>query len=83
MAVSPQPPGADIRLAGYETFGAKEMIVVYADSATDVGQLHFKFALVGSKHKDYYLRNLSANEEGYVKQGIYREFEESIIVRGL
>ncbi len=75
--------GADVRLGGYETFGSKEMIVIYADSATDDGQLHFKFSLTGTKLKDYYLRHLSVNDEGYAKDGIYRDFEEPVIVRGL
>ena len=75
--------GAEVRLGGYETFGSKEMIVIYADSATDNGQLHFKFSLAGTKHKDYYLRYLSVNDEDYAKNGIYRDFKESVIVRGL
>lgn len=72
--------GADIHLAGYETFGSKEMIVVYAISEVDGEKLHFKFSLVGTKHKDYYLLNFRTNGDGFSKNGIYRDYEKSFIV---
>ncbi len=75
--------GADIRLAGYEIFGSREMIVVYADSETSDGRLFFKFSLAGSKHKDYYLRYLEISDAGYGKDGLYRDFRESVVVEGV
>ena len=74
---------ADIHLVGFETFGSREMIVVYANSETDSGKLFFKFSLTGTKTRDYYLLDFSTNDSGFVKKGIYREFEESIVVRGV
>ncbi len=75
--------GADISLTGYETFGAREEMVIYADSATGSGRLHFRFSLAGSKHKDYYLLSYDLSDTGFDTRGIYNEYEEPIIVTGI
>ena len=41
--------GADIRLSGYETFGARDVIIVYANAETDDASVFYKFTLVGTK----------------------------------
>jgi len=74
---------ADIRLTGYETFGSKEAIVVYANSEIDDGKLYFKFILVGTKVKDYYLLGLSINDSDFDKKGIYRDYRQSIVIKGV
>jgi len=75
--------GADIHLVGYEVFGPKEVIVVYANSEASEGKIHFKFSLVGTKTKDYYLINLSTSDSEFRKIGIYREYDPSIIIQGV
>lgn len=75
--------GADIRLVGYETFGSREMMVVYAISQKDDEKLHFKFSLVGTKHKDYYLLNFTTGDDEFSKDGIYSDYETTIIVQGV
>ena len=75
--------GAEIRLVGHETFGPEEVLIVYAESVTSNGSLHFKFSLVGTKHKDYYLINFDVNDVGFPKKGIYREYGKSIIIHGV
>lgn len=75
--------GADIHLAGFEVFGAKEAIVVYANSEVSEGKIYFRFSLVGTKTMDYYLINFSANDSAFGKKGIYREYEQSIIIQGV
>ena len=75
--------GADIRLAGFEITGSKEKIVVYANSKTSEGEIYLKFTLTGTKHKDYYLFNLSINDSGFTKNEIYKEYRQPIVVKGL
>lgn len=75
--------GADIHLSGYETFGSREMIIVYADSETDGKKLYFKFSLAGTKNKDYYLLSFSSGSEEFGKEGVYRNYENSIIIDGV
>ena len=75
--------GADIRLVGYEIIRSKEAIIVYANSRISEEKIHFKFILAGTKHKDYYLLNLSTNDSGFNKNGIYKEYRQSIVVKGV
>ena len=75
--------GADIRLAGYEVFGPKETIVVYANSKPGDGKMYFRFSLVGTRSRDYYLLNFSTSDSVFGKKGIYREYGESIVVKGV
>ncbi len=75
--------GADIRLVGYEIIRSKEAIIVYANSKISEEKMHFKFILAGTKHKDYYLLNLSTNDSGFNKNGIYKEYRQSIVVKGV
>ena len=75
--------GADIHVTGYETFGAEETIVVYANSDISAGKMYFKFVLVGTKPKDYYLLNLSINDSMFDKTGIYRDYGQSIVIQGV
>jgi len=75
--------GADIRLIGYEIFGSEEVIFVYASSDVSDGKMYFKFALVGTKYKDYYLLNLSVNDSGFDKKGIYKDYGKSIAIQGV
>ena len=75
--------GADIHLVGYEVFGSKEAIVVYANSDASEGKIYFKFSLVGTKTKDYYLMNLNTKDSEFSKIGVYREFDPSIIIQGV
>ena len=75
--------GADIRLLGYETFGSREMIIVYAISERDNKELHFKLSLIGTKLKDYYLLDFKTGTDDFGKDGIYRDYEKSIIISGV
>jgi len=75
--------GANIRLVGYEIFGPVETIIVYASSEVSEGKMYFRFILVGTKSKDYYLLNLDVNSSEFSKKGIYKEYGESILVQGV
>lgn len=75
--------GADIKLAGYEVFGPKETLVVYANSKPNEGNMYFRFSLVGSKSRDYYLSNFTTSDSVFSKKGIYREYGQSIVVEGV
>jgi len=75
--------GADIRLVGYEIIRSRESIIVYATSEIGEEKMHFKFILAGTKHKDYYLLNLSTNDSGFNKNEIYKEYRQSIVVKGV
>jgi len=75
--------GAEIRLVGYEIFGPVETIIVYASSEVTEGKMYFRFILLGTKSKDYYLLNLDINDSEYSKKGIYKEYEQSILVKGV
>ena len=75
--------GADIRLVGYEIIRSRETIIVYAFSKISAEKMHFKFILAGTKHKDYYLLNLSTNDSEFSKNGIYKEYRQSIVVNGV
>lgn len=75
--------GADIRVTGYETFGAKEAIVVYANSDISAGKMYFRFGLVGTRPKDYYLLNLNINDSEFDKTGIYKDYGQSIVIQGV
>jgi len=75
--------GADIRVTGYETFGADEAIVVYANSDVGDGKMYFRFGLVGTKPKDYYLLNLNVNDSNFDTTGIYKDYGQSIVIQGV
>ena len=75
--------GADIRLVGYEIFGPVETIVVYASSEIGEEKMYFRFILVGSKSKDYYLLTLDINDSGFDIEGIYKEYEQSLVIQGV
>ena len=74
---------ADIQLLGYEVFGPVETIFVYAKSQVGEGKVYFRFILVGTKTKDYYLLNFDINASEFAKKGIYNEYEQSIIIQGV
>jgi len=75
--------GADIQLLGYEIFGPVETMIVYASSQVGEGIVYFRFILVGTKTKDYYLLSFDINASEFAKKGIYSEFEQSIIIQGI
>ena len=81
FAMRSKNSGADIRLVGYETFGSKETMVVYAISEKDDEKLHFKFSLVGTKHKDYYLLDFSIKDDEFSKDGIYINYDSPIVIQ--
>ena len=70
-------------MIGYEIFGSKEAIVVHAKSETSEGDVYFRFSLVGSKTRDYYLLDLNTDDSEFSKQGIYREYRQPVIVQGI
>ena len=82
-SIREQNQGADIRVLGYEVFGPVETIFVYANSEVDEGQMYFRFILVGTKTKDYYLLLLDTSDSEFAKKGIYSEYQQSIIVQGV
>jgi hypothetical protein len=82
-SIRKQNQGADIRLLGYEIFGPVETIVVHASSKAGTGNLYFKFVLVGTKSKDYYLLNLETRNSEFSKKGIYRNYGQAIVVKGV
>ena len=75
--------GADIRLVGFEVFGPKEMLIVYANSKTSEAEMHFKLTLTGTKNQDYYLLALDVADSAFATTGIYREYPESIVIEGV
>jgi len=75
--------GAEIQLTGYETFGPREIIVVYAGSQIEDERVFYKFTLVGTRPKDYYLLDLGISDSRFDKIGIYREYLQSIVVKGV
>ncbi|MFT5114268.1 MAG: hypothetical protein ACI8P9_003604 [Parasphingorhabdus sp.] len=75
--------GADIQLAGYEVFGSVEVIAIYANSTRGVGNIFFKFVLVGDKTRDYYLLNFETSDYPFSKEGIYREYGQMISIHGV
>ena len=75
--------GAEIRVNGYEVFGPRNLIVVYASSAPGDGHLYLRFALIGTKTEDYYLLNLNIDSAEFEKEGIYRDYNEEITVKGV
>ena len=78
-----QNQGADIQLRGYEVFGPVETIIVYASSQVGAGEMHFRFLLVGTKTRDYYLLSLDTSDTEFAKKGIYNEYEQAIIIQGV
>ena len=75
--------GATIQLQGYEVFGPVELINLYANSETSSGKIYFRFVLVGARSSDYYLLNLDIDESDFKKEGVFREYQQSISVKGL
>ena len=75
--------GAEIHLDGFEFFGPVEAITVHARSQNSTGTTWFKFMLVGTKTKDYYLLDLKTSTSEFTKEGIYRKYERSILVQGV
>jgi hypothetical protein len=82
-SIRQQNQGADIRVVGYEVFGPVETIFIYANSEVDVGKTYFRFILVGTKSKDYYLLTLDTSDSEFPKKGIYGEYEQAIIIQGV
>lgn len=83
FALREQNQGADIQLNGYEVFGPVETIFVYASSAVGEAKMYFRFILVGTKTKDYYLLKLETSDSEFTKKGVYGEYEQSIIIQGV
>ena len=75
--------GADIKLDGFEFFGPVEAITLHASSQNSAGKTWFKFMLVGSRAKDYYLLELKTGDAGFAKEGEYREYSPPIIIHGV
>jgi hypothetical protein len=82
-SIQAESKGADIHLIGYETFGTEEIFQIYATSENSDRKLHFRFALVGTKSKDYRLYNMSFNDKEFEKKGIYKEYAKSNIIGGV
>ena len=82
-SIRQQNQGADIQLRGYEVFGPVETIIIYARSQVGAGKMHFRFILVGTKTKDYYLLSLDTSDTEFAKKGIYNEYEQAIIIQGV
>ena len=82
-SIRQQNQGADIGLLGYEVFGPVETMIVYASSQVGAGNMYFRFILVGTKTKDYYLLSLDTSVSEFVKKGIYSEYEQAIIIQGV
>ena len=75
--------GADITLDGFEFFGPVEAITLHASSQSSTGEIWFKFMLVGSRSKDYYLLDLKTADATFAKEAAYREYAQPIIVHGV
>jgi hypothetical protein len=75
--------GADIKLDGFEFFGPVEAITLHASSQSSAGKTWFKFMLVGSRSKDYYLLDLKTDDAEFAKKGKYREYAQPIIIHGV
>ena len=75
--------GADISLDGFEFFGPVEAITLHASSQSSAGETWFKFMLVGSRAKDYYLLDLKTGDTEFAKEAAYREYAQPIIIHGV
>ena len=75
--------GADISLDGFEFFGPVEAITLHASSQSSTGKTWFRFKLVGSRSKDYYLLELETGDAAFAKEAAYREYEQPIMVHGV
>jgi hypothetical protein len=75
--------GADISLDGFEFFGPVEAITLHASSQSSAGKIWFKFKLVGSRSKDYYLLELESGDTAFAKEAAYREYAQPIVIRGV
>jgi len=75
--------GADISLDGFEFFGPVEAITLHASSQSSAGKIWFKFKLVGSRSKDYYLLELETGDAAFAKEAAYREYAQPIMVHGV
>ena len=75
--------GSDISLNGFEFFGPVEAITLHASSQSSTGKTWFRFKLVGSRSKDYYLLELESGDTGFAKESAYREYAQPIIVHGV
>lgn len=72
--------GADVHLVAFEVFGPVDRINVYAHSAGKLDKLYFRFDLVGNKVRDYYLLELRVDEAEQRQDGIYRKYEQPVVV---
>jgi hypothetical protein len=82
-SIRKQNQGADIQLRGHEVFGPVETIIIYASSQVSAGKMYFRFLLVGTKTKDYYLLSLDISDTEFPKKGVYNEYEQVIIIQGV
>jgi hypothetical protein len=74
---------ADITLTGFETYGAVELISVYAQSEVSNEPLFFRFSLTGSKSSDYYLLDLETENSAFEREGRYLEYQQSLLIEGI
>ena len=74
---------AEIKLTGFETYGPVELISVYAHSQVGSEHLFFRFTLVGSKSKDYYLLDLKTDSTEFTKEGRYLEYQQPLLIDGV
>ncbi len=71
---------ADVKLVAFEVFGPVDRINVYANSVGRLEKLYFRFTLVGNKVKDYYLLELRVDDAEQRQDGIYRRYEQPVVV---
>ena len=75
--------GATIRIVGYEIVGTEEFILIHASSDTGNKKIYYRFALLGTKLKDYSLLNINLSDHPFQVRGVYKEFVKPLEVSGL
>lgn len=75
-----QIPNRPLEIVGYETFGAKQAIIVYAQSLSESTSVFFKLSYIGTKSKDYKLLGFHINGSDYKKSGLYRDYRAPLRV---
>jgi len=70
---------ANVTLDGYEIYGSKELITIYASSNTQEGDFYFALTFNGSKLKGYSLESLRFTNDEIPKNGVYKDFSNPIL----
>lgn len=75
---------AVIKIVGYETFGPREWINVYAQSEAKNQVIYYRFGLVGTMIQGYKLQKIDIHGAPFDKRGVYAKYGKPIeIAKGI